>query len=182
MDKLEKVERLRQNAHVTYEEARSALDECGDDLLDAMVLLEKQGKVKKPSQTVYSTSYQEQAQYINVPARVAQQKKSAPNLKRSIARLFSSLIRFVKSTSFSVTRGEKKFFTLPSWLMALIAVIFWKYVLPVGLIALLFGFRYSFEWQENTAEPDDVNTAAANNILSRAGEVAEEVTNGLRNH
>jgi len=172
MDKLEKVERLRQNANVTYEEALAALDACGEDLLDAMVLLEQQGKVKQPSQSVYSTSYQEQTEYINVPARVAQQKKNAPDLRRSIAKLFGTVFRFVKQTSFKVTRADHEIFRLPSWLMALLALIFWKIVLPVGLIALIFGFRYSFE---GTA-----NTDAANSVLTRAGEMAEEVRNGLQ--
>ena len=40
MDELEKVERLRKKADVSYEEAKQALEECGWDLLDAMVLLE----------------------------------------------------------------------------------------------------------------------------------------------
>ena len=173
MDKLEKVERLRQNANVTYEEALAALNESNEDLLDAMVLLEKQGKVKKPSQSVYSTSYQEQMQYIDVPDKVAQQKKSAPNLGRSLAHLFRGIIGFVRSTSFRVTRGDTELFRLPSWLMVLIVLIFWKIALPAAIIALIFGFRYSFEGTENTD--------AANNVLTRAGEVAEDLKNGLRN-
>ena len=172
MDKLEKVERLRQNANVTYEEALAALDESNEDLLDAMVLLERQGKVKKPSQSVYSTSYQEQMQYIDVPDKVAQQKKSAPNLGRSLARLFRGIIGFVRSTSFRVTREDTEIFRLPSWLMVLIVLIFWKIALPVAIIALIFGFRYSFEGAGNTD--------AANNVLGRAGEIAEDLKNGLR--
>ena len=48
MEQLEKVEKLRQRANVTYEEAKQALEACNWDLLDAMVYLEKQGKVKEP--------------------------------------------------------------------------------------------------------------------------------------
>ena len=44
MDKLEKVERLRERANVSYEEASKALDEAGGELLDALVILEKQEK------------------------------------------------------------------------------------------------------------------------------------------
>ena len=59
MDDLEKVERLRERADVSYEEAKKALEECNGDLLDAMVYLEKQGKVKKPGKTSYTTQYEE---------------------------------------------------------------------------------------------------------------------------
>ena len=38
-NQFEKVEKLRERANVTYEEARDALNEANGDLLDAMVLL-----------------------------------------------------------------------------------------------------------------------------------------------
>ena len=60
MDKMEKVERLREHANVSYEEAKAALEQANDDLLDAMVILEKQGKVKMPKQPTYSTEYEQQ--------------------------------------------------------------------------------------------------------------------------
>ena len=47
MDNLEKVEKLRERANVSYEEARTALEENNWDLLDAMVALEKAGRTRK---------------------------------------------------------------------------------------------------------------------------------------
>ena len=70
MDELEKVEKLRERANVSYEEAKEALDKSNGDLLDAMVYLEKQGKVKSPEQTSYSTDASEQPKYADVPAIV----------------------------------------------------------------------------------------------------------------
>ena len=46
MEMIEKVERLREKANVSYEEAKEALEQSGGDLLDAIVLLERQGKSK----------------------------------------------------------------------------------------------------------------------------------------
>ena len=57
MDKFEKVERLRERANVTYEEAKAALEQANDDLLDAILILEKQGKVRGPKANAYSTTY-----------------------------------------------------------------------------------------------------------------------------
>ena len=56
MEMLEKVERLVEKANVSYEEAKAALDEANGDLLDAMVLLERQGKVKRPEQASFPPS------------------------------------------------------------------------------------------------------------------------------
>ena len=42
---LELVEQLRQHADVSYEEARAALEHSGGDLLEALIWLERMGKI-----------------------------------------------------------------------------------------------------------------------------------------
>ena len=42
---LELVERLREKADVSYEEARAVLEEADGDLLDALILLERRGRI-----------------------------------------------------------------------------------------------------------------------------------------
>ena len=56
MDEEQKIEKLRQRADVSYEEARDALRACEGDLLDAMVYLERLGQAKAPEQTTFSTN------------------------------------------------------------------------------------------------------------------------------
>ncbi|MDY5103377.1 MAG: UBA/TS-N domain protein, partial [Agathobacter sp.] len=41
MDNFEKVEKLKERANVTYEEAKQALEACDWDILEAMIYLEK---------------------------------------------------------------------------------------------------------------------------------------------
>ena len=45
MTDLEKIEKLCTTANVSAEDAKSALDACDGDILDAMIYLEKIGKV-----------------------------------------------------------------------------------------------------------------------------------------
>ena len=47
MDHFEMVEKLRTKANVSYEEAKAALEKTDWDVLDALVLLESEGKVKE---------------------------------------------------------------------------------------------------------------------------------------
>ena len=63
MNDFEKVEKLKEHANVTYEEAREALRHANGDLLDAMVYLEQQGKATKPEVSSYTTRYEEQKGY-----------------------------------------------------------------------------------------------------------------------
>jgi hypothetical protein len=48
MTDLEKAEKLREKTGVSYTEAKEALDNSDGSLLDALVYLEKQGKVETP--------------------------------------------------------------------------------------------------------------------------------------
>ena len=48
MNQLERVEKIREKTGVTYEEAKEALEAAGGDVLDAIVYLENQGKIKRP--------------------------------------------------------------------------------------------------------------------------------------
>ena len=56
MDNLEKVERIREKTGVSYEDAKIALEASGNDMLDAIVYLEKLGKVQGPKQSQYVTA------------------------------------------------------------------------------------------------------------------------------
>ena len=167
MEMLEKVERLREKADVTYEEAKEALEQTGGDLLDAMVLLERRGKVKKPAQSTFSTEYEEQAEYIKVRDTVEEQEKSAPSFGRTIGRLFRGFIRFIRQTTFLVTREEEVILTMPTLVFALLLFFLWEVLAPVMVIALFFGIRYSFEGEEEAEK--------ANSILNKAGDFAQDV-------
>lgn len=46
---LESIEMIRERAQVTYEEARAALEQCNDDVLEALIYLEKRGKINSSS-------------------------------------------------------------------------------------------------------------------------------------
>ena len=167
MEMIEKVERLREKANVSYEEAKAALEQTGGDLLDAIVLLERQGKVKEPAHSTFSTEYEEQKEYIKVRDKVEEQENSAPSMGRTIGRLFRGLIRFIKQTTFIVTKGEGTVFTMPTLIFALLLFFFWEVLAPVMVIALFFGVRYSFEGEEEAEK--------ANSILHKAGDFAQDV-------
>ena len=167
MEMIEKVERLREKANVSYEEAKAALEQTGGDLLDAIVLLERQGKVKEPAHSTFSTEYEEQKEYIKVRDKVEEQENSAPSMGRTIGRAFRGLIRFIKQTTFIVTKGEDTVFTMPTLVFALLLFFFWEVLAPVMVIALFFGVRYSFEGEEEAEK--------ANSILHKAGDFAQDV-------
>ena len=56
MASLEAVDRLRERASVSFDEAKEALDASNDDLLDALIYLEQQGKTEPPKSGGYYSS------------------------------------------------------------------------------------------------------------------------------
>ena len=169
MEMIEKVERLRERADVTYEEAKAALEEAGGDLLDAMVILERMGKVRGPARSSYSTEYDEQKDYIRVRDKVEQQKKSAPSFTHTFRRLIKTFFSFIRHTVFIVTKEDSIIFTMPSWVLVLLLFFFWEAIVPVMVIALFFKVNYSFDGAQNVKR--------ANDILGKAGEFAQDVRN-----
>ncbi|MBQ9065510.1 MAG: ubiquitin [Blautia sp.] len=169
MENLEKVEKLRERAEVSYEEAKAALEENNWDLLDAMVSLEKQGRTKKPEQTTYSTSYDEQEHYEPVKETVYEgQKKEKEGVKGYIRRF----IDICRNNSFCVKKNEDTVMRIPVLLLVVILLFTWRIALPVLVIGLFFRLRYSFEGKDDLSQANDLMDSASN----AAERVKEEFT------
>ena len=174
MNSMEMIEKLREYANVTYEEAKAALDEANGDLLEAVILLERQGKTKKPeqSQSIHKIKEEEQLLYPIVPEQTEQQEKKASDVfGRKAGRAVKKMVNILKRNSFRVARNEEVLFQMPAWVFALILLFFWETVIPIMLIALFFGIRYSF-----TGEDD---LSSANDFMDKAGDMVDEVRSGF---
>ena len=172
MDQMEKVDKLRERANVTYEEAKAALESNNWDLLDAMVALEKQGKTSGPEQSNYSTSYEQQQEYIKVRDKVYEQQNTKPHVGRTIRDTIRRFLRICLDNSFCVKRQDEVIFKLPLIILVLLVLVACKVVLAVGVIALFFGFRYSFEGKDDLKQ--------ANDFMEGAGNVAESFKEGFQ--
>ncbi len=171
MDNLEKVEKLRQRANVSYAEAKAALEANGWDLLDAMVALEKQGKTESPSKSDFSTSYEQQNNYEKVQEKVEIQRKTQAHPVRSIVNAIRRFFRICLDNSFTVSRRGVRIFQMPVIVPVILLLINWKVVLVVMVAALFFGIRYSFEGKDNLEK--------ANSFMNSAGSFADSMKEGF---
>lgn len=131
MERMEMVEKLRLKAQVSYEEAKLALENSDWDLLDALVYLEKEGKVDKAQPDGY-TEHREQP--------VPQGKGFWENLGEGINRVY----RRLTALSLRVRLDSKTVFELPLLVFILLFFIFRRSLLMVMLFSLLFGISYRF--------------------------------------
>lgn len=171
MDNLEKVEKLRQKTGVSYEEAKSALEACEYDLLEAIVYLEKLGKIPEPETASYTTQDRRQSREFEQ----AQQEYQKDSTKRSsgdtIQRFFKWCGRVLKKcceATFEVSRNDKNMVSVPVIVLLLcLAGLFWLTVVLL-IVGLFCGCRYSFKGLSKTSI--DIN-----DVCDKASETCENI-------
>ena len=165
MDNFEKVEKLREKANVTFEEAKAALEEANGDLLDAMIILEKQGKAASRRET-YST------RDGNTDLMVVDQPGDKKDKKRGNA--FTDKVKALWHKScennFVVEHKNEAIVNIPIWVFIIVLLLTWHVTLIAMIVALFFGCRYSFKGV------DEMKTA--NDVCEKVTEAAEKVKEG----
>lgn len=167
MTELEKVEKLRERANVTYEEAKRALDENNGDLLDAMISLEKQGKTKAPKQESFNTTYDNQEEYTSVEKTIEKkQKTDEESLANKIKRFVKIAIQKSKDNHFVVEHKGNQVVKIPAWLFIILLLFGWHVLVPVMIVAMFFSCRYSF------VGADDLSVI--NDVMGKAEDMADK--------
>jgi len=156
MDHYEMVESLRAKANVTYEEAKAALEESDWDILDALVLLENEGKVNQ-SIPEYSTKEKEENRRS---ARAEEVKGSLSRLWAWIRKMFT----LGNSNHFVISRKGSELVSMPITVTALLTVLVWPFSLILLCVGLFLGTRYAFRGP-------DINTTV-NDIVSKVQDKA----------
>lgn len=161
MEKLEKIEKLRERAQVSYDEAREAYDHCDGDLLEALIYLEKQGKVKPPKgDGFYRSEDQKQDQKQNQEQTEDQKTKDSQDWSwegskkqnnnafketlQQIGNVVASLIKKGNDTSFEVLKDREHMASFPVTVLVLLLIFAPWVTLPLLVIGLFFGFHYQF--------------------------------------
>ncbi len=167
MDEFEKVEKLRQRADVSYEEARDALRACDGDILDAMVYLEKLGHAKAPEQTTFSTNADGKQNYENVTEVIVEsQKNNDPSFGERLSHLISTCFRKSMDNYLVVSNAEREIIRVPLLIVIILFLFTHLGVLIVIAVSLFFGVRYSIVGK------DDLS--AVNDLMDKAGDRASK--------
>ncbi|MCR5507653.1 MAG: hypothetical protein K6F34_03095 [Lachnospiraceae bacterium] len=168
MDEFEKVEKLRQRANVTYEEAKKAIEEANGDLLDAMILLEAQGKTVSGEQSTRSTAYDEQRDYVSVADTVDRSRRINDRpLGEKIKHLLHLIWIKCRDNKFVVEHEGDRIIQVPLWVLVLTLIFAFWAVGVVLIVGLFLNCRYSIEGIDDAT--------AINGVLDKAGNAVEKV-------
>lgn len=177
MATIEQVEKLREKANVTYDEAKAALEACGDDILDAMIYLERQGKVEPPKNNGYYDS-RSQAEPEKESAKTENSGNSAngetfSHMLGRFSRWCGRLIARGNANMFEVWRNDKIIISVPVTVLALLLFFAFWIVVPLVVIGLFFGCRYMFRGA-------DFEKTGVNRVMDSAANAAENIKKDVK--
>ena len=152
MEKMEKVEALRNKAGVTYEEAKAALEANNWDVLDAMIALEKEGKVKQTS------SSKAEVLTGDVVTENGQKSSSEPK-RRKFMNWIKDILRKANRNAFEVSKDGKIILTVPVLVFVIVLLFAFHIVIPLMIIGLFFSIKYHFSGPDVHSVDVDINAA-----------------------
>ena len=152
MDHYEMVENLRTKANVTYEEAKAALEASDWDMLDALVLLESEGKVNGAPEFTTKEKTDE-------TRRSARKCEVRGNLSR-LGSWIRKMITLGNQNHFVISRKGSELVAMPLTVTALLMILVWPFSLIVLFAGFFLGTRYAFRGPDINASINDfVNKA-----------------------
>ena len=179
MENFEKVEKLREKTGVTYEEAKKVLEEKNYDMLDAIIELERQGKVAAPSEGAYTTGASQDMEYVKkfeIAQKQYEKDCNKNNFKegfRRIADFCRTIFRKSLEIDFCINKDNKKVASVPLLVLVLLLLGFFWITVPLIIIGLFLGITYSFTGVDKVIL--DVN-----DVCDKASQTAESIKNEFK--
>ena len=165
MDKLNLVEKLKEKTGINYEEAKCVLEINNWDILDAILYLEKQGKVKGPSVSIfYTNEYKENYEKKSTESNFEEVKKDN-NYKsnNTFEGVFEAICKVIDTCNniFIEIRGRNNFLLkLPLTVVIVLLIFGFWLLIPLIVIGLFLDIEISVESKK-------LNTDKVNDILSK---------------
>ena len=167
MDHFEMVEKLREKSGVSYEDAKAALEASNWDLLDAIVVLEGEGKITEGAKG-FSTKKEE--------PRMENPRAEFKSAMSGITTQLGKAIKKGNEIMLDVHREGKVMFSMPMTVVVLLMIFAGYVVLPMMLIALFVGVTYKINGGKNAA------VDVVNNVMDKASELANTIKTEVENN
>lgn len=172
MINLDQVEKLRQYANISFEEAKLALEEADGDILEAIVKLERENRIQPPSggSYYYSSKNQDSQQALEEDGASSKEDRGS-SLAELVGRFFRGLGKLIKrgnANSFEIRNKDEKLIEFPVTILILMLIAAFWVTIPLLIIGLFFGYSYSFKGpdlgKENINKAMDTVADAAENL------------------
>lgn len=146
MNKLNLVEKLRDKTDISYEEAKSALENNNWDILDAIVYLEEHGRVKKPEISVFYTNESKKGDVNQGEVLNLSKKSGKHKSKNDFNGFFETICNAIDTGNnifLEIKRQGRLFLKIPITVVLLLLIFTFWLIIPLMLIGLFFELEYS---------------------------------------
>jgi hypothetical protein len=157
MEEFEKVEELVRVTGVSFEEATNAIRACDGNIVDAMVYLEKLGKINKDAAKKSAPSVEEKCKKADEKC-----KKAFEDVKKPAGKF----VDFMTKNKLNIKKGDDTFATVPVGAAALLGLAA-PIAVPAAFVSMMCGYEYSFTG-------DKAGVDKANEVMGKAEAAAEK--------
>lgn len=147
---LEQIEMLRARANVSYAEAKEVLEKCNGDVLEALISLETQARLKAP--------------------KTDDSESGCCKTSKSFMKTVKKLIKKGNETKFVIRKAESTVIDIPVSILVIITVIMPPLTVAAILLAMITNHKLSF------VKPDGEGLKI-NNTLDKVSSCVTSVSN-----
>lgn len=172
---LEQVEKLCERANISYDEAKKALEETNGDILEAIINLEKQNRIKPPKGGGYYSSRDTQQGREDNDFRQNMKEKSKADEGTSFGQLVGKFFRWCgkiinkgNRNNLEIIKDGAKAMSIPVTVLVLLLLFMFWVTIPLMIIGLFFGYSYRFSGP-------DLGKENVNRAMDSVAEVAENL-------
>ena len=172
---IDQVEELRKYADISFNQAKEALEETNGDILEAIINLEKDGKINAPKEGgFYSSQNSKEKSQKSGGSQSPEGEyydESGTSFSELVGKVSAFLDRLInqgnKNTLEIIKDGEKLMSIPVTVLLVLVVFTFWL-TIPLLIIGLFFGYKYRFKGP-------DLGKENVNNAMNSASEAVENI-------
>lgn len=151
MEEFEKVEQLVKVTGVSFEDAKNAIRACDGNIVDAMVYLEKLGKINKNNAGSRSMSAEEKC------------RKAFEDVKKPAGKF----VDYMTKNKLSIKKGEDEVVKVPVGAAAILGCMAASVAVPAAFISMMCGYEYSLS--------GETGVEGTNKVMGKVGDVAVKV-------
>lgn len=188
IDKLKLVDRLKEKADISYEEAKSALESNNWDILEAMMYLENLGKVKKPEVSEFYTN-EYKGSYSNASGgsilEIDNYKENRNSRgKNDFQGIFEAICKVIDTGNnifLEVSRRGSSLIKLPLTVMILLLFFAFWFIIPLMIVGLFFEIEFSISSKRFSSNKIDKINKIFKELSDGAQDIADKIKKGINN-